>query len=246
MFRIAICDDSETDRRSLEFLLHTCAERRGVDCAFTHYMDGAVLCDDYQDGDADFDLVFLDICMTHVSGIETARRIRALGSDTPVVFLTSSPDFAVESYEVVAFDYLLKPISPERLEQTMGRFFALHSTREAESLLVTSRGHGRRIPYGDILYIESMHNHVIIHCVGGATHSLRISMSEVERELLTRPNFLKTHQSYLINMDKVTAVDGEFTVEGGDRVPIKVRERRRIRERYFEYALSIQQEVNMV
>ncbi|MDY5037579.1 MAG: response regulator [Lawsonibacter sp.] len=112
--RIAICDDKALDRALIMDLLQQYLEDRSIRCELTGYEDGVTLICDMEDG-LWFDAVFLDIYMRELLGIEVARRLRSLHYDGAIVFLTGTKKFAVDSYEVSAFGYLLKPHSVEKI-----------------------------------------------------------------------------------------------------------------------------------
>ena len=97
---------------------------------------------------------------------------------------------------------------------------------------------GRRIAYDDILYVESQRMNLRIVCSGGEVHRIRKKLDEVQAEL-TQSRFLRCNQSYIVNMDYITSADTNFTMENGDKIPIKVRERKKIREQYFSYLLKL-------
>ena len=97
---------------------------------------------------------------------------------------------------------------------------------------------GRRIAYDDILYVESQRMNLRIVCSGGEVHRIRKKLDEVQAEL-TQSRFLRCNQSYIVNMDYITSADTNFNMENGDKIPIKVRERKKIREQYFSYLLKL-------
>ena len=96
---------------------------------------------------------------------------------------------------------------------------------------------GRRIAYDDIMYIESRRMNVRIVCCHGTEHSIRKKLDEVQEEL-SGCRFLRCNRSYIVNMDYITDADEDFTMENGDRIPIKVREKKQIRKRYFDYMMK--------
>lgn len=243
MLRIAICDDLAAERAELrcavEDYVFRCYDCRPEVC---EYPSGEVLVAEQEDGFGGWSLIFLDIFMDGLNGIETARRLREAGVDTPIIFLTTSPDFALESYEVSAFDYLLKPIELPRLERSLERFCRQSDAEERDRFVLNIHGTGRRIAVRDILYVECRHNDLFIYCKDGEVYRQRASMAMAEKALLSRPNFLKCHQSYLVNLDHVETADSDFHMVGGRVAPIRVRERKKIRDLYFDYVFRRQRE----
>lgn len=231
---IAICDDDKADRaRTCEIITDKMRGRREA-LEFVCYDCCEDLVEQYENGCQRYDLIFMDIYMGHLNGMEAVRQIRSFDRNVAVIFLTSSPDYAVESYDVCAHGYLLKPIEREKLEAAMNRFLEERYPRIRQSLLVISGSSGRRIAYNDILYIESRRMNLRIVCVNGIEHCVRKKLDDVRREL-PESRFLRCNQSFIVNLDYVNDADSDFTMENGDKIPIKVRERRRIREQYFAY-----------
>lgn len=118
MIHIAICDDSKQERQILAALFKRYQELHATPLQIHIFQNGFSLLDAIDQGKR-FDITILDILMPGENGIEIARNIRASGTDTEIIFLTSSPEYAVDSYEVKAQNYLLKPITEEK-------FFCLH------------------------------------------------------------------------------------------------------------------------
>ncbi len=234
---VAICDDDETDRnRTCECVSQKMKKRREP-LEIVCFDSGEDLVEQYENGCRQYDLIIMDIYMSSPNGMETVRQIRTYDRKVAVIFLTSSPDYAVESYDVRALAYLLKPVDQTRMEDALNRFLEERYPRHSQSLLMVRGSSGRRIAYDDILYIESRRMNLRIVCSGGVEYTIRKKLDEVQAEL-PENRFLRCNQSFLVNMDYITDASVDFTMENGDKIPIKVRERKRIRERYFAYVLE--------
>ena len=118
--RIAVCEDNEIHRDIMEHLLNRYSSERSVPFEFVSYEYGRNFLYDMEEG-AYFDAVFLDIYMDDIMGNEIAHKLRAMGYQGEIVFFTASADFAVESYDVNAGGYLLKPLDYEKLKMVMNR-----------------------------------------------------------------------------------------------------------------------------
>lgn len=231
MRHIALCDDDERDRRALMKLLPQLPGfRRSNDLRFSEYAGGEKLLSGIREKKDVFDLIFLDIFMPGLSGMETAREIRALGIDTPIVFLTTSPDFALESYDVNAVDYLLKPVDAEKLQRVLSR---LPQQETGPHLSIRSGKRVVNIMSEHILYIESDRNKLTIHTATDTFYQYG-KLDDLEKQL-PQDCFLRCHKSFLVNMNHIYAAEDQFRMDNGEIVPIKVRERRAIREAYFRY-----------
>ncbi|RGY99249.1 LytTR family DNA-binding domain-containing protein [Clostridium sp. AM58-1XD] len=235
--RVAICDDEKRDGERIGELLTAKMKKRGEVLRITYFDGGEDLIEQYESEYPGYDLIFMDIFLKRLNGMDTVRRIRQYDRKVTVIFLTFSADYAMEGYEVNAFCYLLKPINPEKVEGVINRFMEERHPRVQQSLLMVNGSSGRRIAYDDIMYIESQRMKLRIVCSGGVVHIIRKKLAEIQAELPEK-RFLRCNQSFIVNMDYVTCADVDFTMDNGDRVPIKVRERKKIRETYFAYTLK--------
>lgn len=235
MLRIAICDDNTADREALYRLLcEACARQGEASPKVVEYAAGEMLLSDLGECCECFDLLFLDIYMAGLSGMELARRLRGMGCRTPLIFLTSTPDFAVESYTVKADGYLLKPPTVEKLSTALERVLAVVD-RPRVSLRC---GREHRYFYLDrILFAESRNSTVYLRLADGSEASLKGKLNDIE-ESLSDPRFLRCHQSFLVNMDYIADVEQDFLLRNGTVVPIRVRSRREMTERYYRYFVS--------
>lgn len=229
--RIAVCDDSPLDREMAISLLNMYFEKKSVRYDFTEYEDGCLLLQDVSDGEW-FDIVFLDIYIPKLLGIDIARRLRDLGFDGKIVFLSNSPDFAVDSYDVEAAGYLLKPHDYEKLCTVMDRI--LLDFRQS-TLRIVQHSKVCHIPLNEILYVESSNTKCMIHRAGGQVYTVYRRLNEIEREL-EDDRFLRCHQSFLVNMDYIQRADKEFELTTGDIINIRQRDLKNIRERFLKYA----------
>jgi DNA-binding LytR/AlgR family response regulator len=160
------------------------------------------------------DIVFADIEMPGISGLEL---IKSLSGQVPApVFITSHPEFAVESYEMEVFDYLLKPLNPERFEKCALRlqdFFELKANafafnKEQESgFIIIKQGHDKyKLPLQEILYLEAMKDYTRV--VTSDKKYLVLGTLTGMHEQLPAEKFVRIHRSYIVNRDKINAVKG--------------------------------------
>lgn len=221
--RIAICDDHQPDREALmEMLRHV-----HPNWSLTPYDDGTTLLQDF-DGGIQFDLYFLDIYMGEVSGMDVASRLRQENCHSALVFLTSSRDFAVESYDVGALGYLLKPVAEEKIAEILDRFLTQYRPKQI-------RLGNHFFVARDIIFLESAAKKVVVHCCNDGTIGWTARLDEVASQLIG-DNFLRCHRSYAVNMDKVSRIDGcVFVMSSGHRVPIRRQDKAEMVQLYFQY-----------
>lgn len=225
MLRVAICDDSALERDILaDFLSHYC-NAHAIDYSCKMYDSGEPLYYELGDGGW-FDIILLDILMDPPLGIDVARRLREIGYKGTIVFCTAALDFAPDSFEVGASGYLLKPYTPETFERTMHRVL---SDIVENTYAIKNRSQVLHIPREEIMYVESHNSQCILHQVGQKTYTLYKKLGEIEQEL-TAPCFLRCHQSFLVNMNYVKAVDKDFILTNGDVVLIRKKNLKELRQ----------------
>ena len=163
------------------------------------------------------DLIFLDINMPHISGISLSKM---LPSNLKVIFTTAYSEFAVESYEIQAIDYLMKPISLERFTKAISRVMA-HNERsyapESTILHIKSGFETFRVAPATILFLEKDGNYMHYHC-----ENQKITSRETIQECLSRlPNtFIQTHKSFIANTDKIVSFDKNMLNMGKRKIPV--------------------------
>jgi DNA-binding LytR/AlgR family response regulator len=182
---------------------------------------------EYFDSGKTADIVFLDIIMPEISGVEAAVLLRDRGFDGYIVFLTSVNDFAAESYQVGAFSYLLKPVEKERLFSVLHK---IEETREksrqkdTSSVLVETRQFHRNILLRDIVFVEILGHNLSIHLVNDETVSLNKPLKEFSPALLADERFAHCHGSIIVNMDFVETIrDNAAVLRTGQTIPISRR-----------------------
>lgn len=182
------------------------------------------------------DICFMDIYLKALSGIETARIVREASPGAALIFTTSSPDFYAEGFDLGAVHYLLKPIDGEKLDAAFGR--ALSSAQaETRHIKVVVNRQTMKIRLADIIHIEATGKLCLIY-KKHITDPLKtyIKLHDLEAQL-SSPKFLRCHQSYIVNLDEVSAPteDGCFLMRNGIKVPIRQRSCKAIISEYNEY-----------
>lgn len=214
--RIAICDDIQKDLYDTKKLILDYCKQAMLQAEIDLYADGGALLQQ-TDIERAYDLYLLDIYMEPVSGIDVARRIRQADAGAEIIFITTSPDFALEGYKVHAIGYLLKPLTQEALTSLLNH----HSYRFAPSARYITIRHDRndlKIPHKSIIYVEVFGKQAIFHTFDGPYHTWT-SLDEVERLLGGEP-FLRCHRSYLVNMEYIECIAGsDFILENGTKIP---------------------------
>lgn len=220
LLKIALCDDSREDleriRSSVSRILFSRAEYE-----ITCYQDGLELVKAVEGGTFDCDLIFLDVNMQGMNGMDTAAYIRKRKLDADIIFVTVSGDHVYEGYTYRAYAYILKSMLDQSLERELKRY--LDERMECpETLNISVRGSLYQIPLDRILYFESNVRKILIHIQGGEVMEYYGKLGELE-ELLGEKSFLRCHQSYLVNWKYVTAVSRAGVSLPNENLPVSRR-----------------------
>lgn len=235
VIRIGICDDSSAFLHQTKFMID-------------HWdnMPWNITTELFEDGDAlilahskmPFDIILLDVVMPMLNGIETAKEIRQEDKNVKIVFLTSSSEFAVDSYTVKASNYLLKPIEP-------ADFFAcldeLISEIKSVSKCVTVKGLDatHRIPLSGIEYVESQSKHILFHTTENKTIESIEPLYVYESALDVDDGFFKCHRSYIVNIHHIDNFShSEVVMRSGSCIPISRSHQKIFADIYFHVVFA--------
>lgn len=229
--RILVCDDDGLTVQRIARLLEQHAESKGyaADIIAVANPHQAALADEY-------DIVFLDVDMPQMSGIDLAGIIHQRWPNTVIVFMTNYVQYAPEGYEVGAFRYLMKSRIPDKLT---GYFDLAVKERMKRLRIVTIQINGERIriPVSNILYFESHGKIIAVHLTGNARHEYEFygNMSDLEQKLGIL-GFLRVHKSYLVNMEHIEIFQCKrLELKNGTRIPSSERKYADLKQRYLKW-----------
>lgn len=198
------------------------------------YVSADAMIVDVEEGYAEqgVDVLFLDIHMKGMNGMQAAHKLRKLHRKIPIIFLTATPEFAVESYEVGAAGYLLKPCDRSKLWNLLSKILK----NERKRRIAVKIGQQYRYPYiEDIVYIESSAHRVKIHLKDGTVISSVEKLGDIEKRIAEK-RFLHCNQSYLVNMDFIHDTDDYvFIMQDGTEIPIRIRGKKDMLDAYNRY-----------
>lgn len=211
MLQIAVCDDSPRDLNTFIALLQQYLQRHPETTAqIIAFENGEEMLSKVKEGNV-YDIVFLDIIMPAPDGIETGWRLRALGSNSLLIYLTCSKEYAIDSYDVRAYHYLLKPIDTEKLYQVLDAAVAKCLQQKKEYIIVHNAEGAHRIFLGQILYIERCGRSMRYVCENESiqTRALRMSFRDAVRVFVDDPRFHLCGASFLLNLTHITTIHGQ-------------------------------------
>jgi len=228
MLRIAICDDETAERERIKELMGDyLKERPQLGACLSLFAGGYGL---------------LDVIMPDCDGIQVGKKLRQMGRDGAIIYLTTSPDYAVESYTAHAFFYLLKPVKKERLFNVLDRAVAEIQKQKSEATIVNTPSGMRSIPLDEILYVERVERFMRYYLAGGETvdsRTIRSSFRAGVAALLADHRFSRCGASFVLNLCHVKEVEkGEALLDSGGRVPLSRAAYGEVKRAWMDYWLG--------
>ena len=217
MIRIAIVDDEKVIREQIKKMV----EKKQNDCEIDTYGTG----EDLLKADSVYDIIFLDIQMNGMNGIDTARALRQKADNTVLIFITGVKEYVFDAFDVAAFHYLIKPIEENKFWEVCDRA-VLEVTKKKQNpsgqIFIKTRSQSITLEQSDVLYIESRAKKVEIHTKTNIVEAYA-AISELEKQLVG--SFYRCHRGYLVNMafiagyenDSITLNNGETIILSKDK-----------------------------
>lgn len=208
--RIAICDDDlQWRQKILEFTNAYAAANPERCVSFTAFEWGSELMEAARKTGG-FDVYILDILMHGMNGIELGSRLRQMGFDGKIIYLTSTLDFAYDAFKVKAYNYLLKPLKKDVFFAALDEAYHTLAERKSKAIIVRTKDSSIRISFDNIEYAELCKRTVVYHLVGGKvleTISIRTGFTEAVHALLQDSRFIRCGASMVANMHHITMVE---------------------------------------
>ena len=177
--------------------------------------------------------------MPDITGMELARKIRSFDKSADIIFLTTSPEYAVESYTVKATNYLMKPIVPERFYETLDEIQKIREQEQGRSLVLKSSIGVHKIPLNQLMYVEAQGRKVLYYLANGEQVTCTDRFSAVCDQLLQNPEFILTHRSFLVNMNYIRLIGtADMQLQNGTVLPLAQRRLTEIRKHYLAYQME--------
>ena len=216
--RIAICDDDKDCIHEAKASIEKWLDFSGIASQILTFDNGDDLISENKC--EPIDIIFLDIVMPLLNGIDTAKEIRDFDERTKIIFLTSTPEFAVASYNVEASDYLLKPVDYEHISRVL--FKVTQELQKVKSSIVIHTTNGfKKVYLNEIEYIEAAHKRTNIFLVSGIVIKSIDPLYYFEQLLSNTTGFFKCHRSYIVNISNIDSLAlNEVNTKTGRRVPV--------------------------
>lgn len=239
MIQIAICDDNIDELTNIIQFINQYRLSKPLHCEYAAFQNGFELIAALENGKL-FDIYCLDIIMPAFTGIEVAKEIRSFDKNAPIIFFTSSAEFALESYSVKAINYVLKPISKEKLFFTFDDVLERIAIEDDDDAFIVKSTEGiQKILISNLVFAEVIGRVVLYHLLSGKVIECADSFAAVCAKLLKYERFIQTHRSYVVNMQYVDIIEKhQVTLQTLSSVPVSQGKAREIKQRYLAFQME--------
>ena len=229
MLLISVVDDNPRDADHLKSCVEEYCRAEGHAALVQTYRDGV----DFIRATDHYDIVFLDIQMGKLDGLETARFIRKINTDTILIFVTNMAQFAIKGYEVDALDFILKPVSMASIVYVLDKAMKrLDGSARALFSLKTSEG-TISLSANDITYVEVFDHNLVYHTTRG-DYTVRGRLSDVS-EKLSPDRFVMCNRSFIVNLRHVSNVTSDYLLIGDTRISVSKSHRKELMKRFSSF-----------
>lgn len=244
MYQIALCDDETTELHTLEQMLRSYRGHSIKDTLSVRSFESAnaLLFAIEQEYYAP-DLIFLDIYMPTLSGLEAAEKLSEMNLSCQVIFLTSSKDHALEAFDLNVFHYLVKPVSRESLFASLDRALAHFEKNATRYLLFQTESQIHRVNADDIIYCEAQRKRQYVYLKNEEQLILHTSMTRLCEMLAARQEFMKMGISYIVNLKHIDRLGTEtLQFDNGKEIYLPRGSYKPLSDRYFNHYFGTEME----
>lgn len=214
--RIAICDDDKQLRKDLRHLIEIQLDLMAFTYEIEEYESGNSLLEHIDKKGPD--ILFLDIEMPGMGGMDTAKALRKLKKNMLIIFITAYPDYVFQGYEVHAFHYILKPYEKTKLKEVLESAVKVLASQEEHFYNIQQKSGTLRISLREISYFKSNKRTVCAVKTNGEQVSFYEKLDAVEAEL---PDFFqRIHNRYLVNMNCISKLESASCICNGEELPV--------------------------
>jgi DNA-binding LytR/AlgR family response regulator len=221
MVTIILCDDDARDVDKYSALITSIAKKNNIEILLSTFRNGEELLFKLCEAPNQVDIIYLDVLMHKLNGIETARELRKLGCKAEIVFLASSEDFVYDAFEVNPVQYLLKETATrEKFEKVFLRTLELSAKKLTDMFLYESEGMKKLIPVREISFFEIWKRVIMVHYENEKTDEFYGKLEQLEEKLKDK-NFVRVHRSYLVHLPYISRFQSQrLILKNGITIPV--------------------------
>ncbi|MBO5055380.1 MAG: response regulator transcription factor [Lachnospiraceae bacterium] len=243
MYLIALCDDEKAELGKTEKMLSDYEKKRcGMGFIIRHFENADDLLYAVAEENYMPDLIFMDIYLPDNKGnwvsfgIEAAKELRNMGYKGKLVFLTTSKEYALEAFDVDALQYLIKPVSENKLFSMLDKFLENAEEERKKYILLRIDGRFARVALNDVVYCEAQGKTQCLYLVNGTQCLLRMTMAEIYELLSPYQEFVRLGVAYIVNLGYIDSLNSqEVHMNNGKKIYLPRGAYKRLREQYFSY-----------
>ncbi|MGL5312195.1 MAG: LytR/AlgR family response regulator transcription factor [Peptostreptococcaceae bacterium] len=228
MLKIALCEDNDEQRKLIREYLQLILDEGEIQYNIKEFQNGEELLKNYPDN---IDILFLDIQMGEINGMETARKIRKFDNKVEILFTTAIWDYIQRGYEVRAYRYLIKPIEYEEFKKQVNSCITDIINKTDNFLVISQKNNINRIQISSILYIETKigKRELIVYTNDGIQY-VKSTMNKIEQEL-EKHNFVRCHSGYMVNLCEIEALSQGIITIKDKQIPVSKRKIKEVKEK---------------
>lgn len=229
MIWIAIVDDEANDSALLGARVEAYCQKNDIASQIRVFRDGF----DFIRAIEHYDIVFMDIRMEKLDGLETARLLRKINKDACLIFVTNMAQFAIKGYEVDALDFIIKPVTMASITYVLDK--AMRRLQESTNTTLSLKtGKGTvSISSGDITYVEVFDHNLVYHTTKG-DYTVRGRLSDV-REKLDPTRYVLCNRSFVVNLRYVSNLGSDYLTIGDTKISISKSHRKELMKRFSSF-----------
>lgn len=242
-YRIALCDDETAELDKAEELLSAYEKKHPeLDFMIERFESAGELLYRMEERNYVPDMIFMDILMpgqdgmSDCLGMEAAKRLRGMGNRAKLFFLTTSREYALEAFDVDASQYLIKPVTEEKMTAVLDRFIVETEEERKKYLLLRIEGRITRVQVKDIVYCEAQGKIQRMHLADGAEYLLRMTMTELYEMLSDYREFVRIGVAFIVNMEYIDSLNAQdICLSVGRRIYLPRGVYKNLKEQYLRY-----------
>lgn len=243
IYLTALCDDEITElAKTKKILIEYKKKHPQADFIIECFESADELLYRIEDRNYAPDLIFMDIFMpgpegiSESMGITVAKKLRNMGSRARLFFLTTSREYALEAFDVNASQYLLKPVTQEKMFDVLDTFLKNEKEERQRYILIKAEGRFVKVAVNDIVYCEAQGKLQCIHLADGGEYLQRMTMTELGETLLNYGEFVRVGSAFIVNLEYIDSLNArDICLTGEKRIYLPRGSYKGLRERYFNY-----------
>lgn len=236
MLNVCICDDDPRNAAEIWALTKGFAQKHPEFSLSIETFSSACDLLERLEVNGGFDIYLLDVLMPYMGGMELAQSIRTRHEASEIIFLTTSREYALDAFDVAACGYLIKPVEQEKFDKVFLSAVQRLSRSENLSLLLKVKDCLRRIPFRDLVLVESFNHDRVCTLSDGSKAVTSDTLASLMERLSVDSRFFSPHRAYIINMEHITALNADSVLlSNGQRVPVSRANLSALKQAYIEY-----------